>query len=588
MADQYIVFGVILLALVLFASGRLRHDVVAVSCLMVLAVTGVVQGADVYSGFSNPAVVTVAAVLVLGAGLRASGVVDVMGRSLTRFTGSMTSEVFVLSLAVCVLSAFMNNVGALAVLMPVGIQLARARGRSPAYLLMPMSFASLLGGTMTLIGTPPNLLLSSFRGEAKGEPFAMFDFFWVGGPVALVGLIYVAFIGWRLLPERGADTGEDVDFDVHDYIFELDVPSDSSLNGISIGAFQERYPDVQVLQIVRGPHVINAPADARVLRPGDRLAVEGADDDIRRLVEHTAAISVSADDHPEATREAARILVDAEVVVGSRSSLRGRSAADAGLRTRYSINLLAVSRQGRKVIRRPSEMKLRAGDVLMVSLARPQVETLIGELGCYPLRVQEREVKRRRAIPAVGIFAGAIALVVMGTLEVQVAFVAAALLMVLVRVLPLKDVYASIDWPVIFLLGAMLPVGLALESSGGAETIANALGASAGGLPAWAVLALLYLVTATMTDIVNNAAALVLMAPIALGLAAQVGIAPDAMLMTVGIAASCAFLTPIGHQSNTLVMGPGGYAFGDYFRMGIWLQLLVGIVAIPMILIVWA
>jgi di/tricarboxylate transporter len=588
MWDQYIVFGVIVLALVLFATGRFRHDVVAIICLMILGLTGVVGADDLYTGFSNPAVVTVAAVLVLGAGLRSTGVVDVMGRVLSKIGGSVSIEVLVMSLAVCVLSAFMNNIGALAVLMPVGIQMARARGRSPGYLLMPMAFASLLGGTTTLIGTPPNLLLSAFRDDATGEPFALFDFAWVGVPIALAGLLYVAFIGWRLLPERNAEDASDIALDVRDYVAEFAVPERSDLNGMTIGSFQRRHPYVQVLQIVRGPHVIHAPADARVLRQGDRVSVEGTDQDVERLLDATDAVSVSAEDHPEANREAAKLLVNVEVVVGSRSMLRGRSAADVGLRDRYRTNLLAVSRQGRRLVRRPTEMRLLAGDVLLVSMERPRIEPTLATLGCFPLRVRNRELKRRRAIPAIAIFLAAIVVVVGGWLPVQVAFVAAAVLMVLTGVLPLKDVYSSIDWPVIVLLGAMLPVGLALESSGGAETIASLLGASAGHLPTWAMLAVLYVVTATLTDIVNNAAAVVLMAPIALSLADQVAAAPDAVLMTIAIAASCAFLTPIGHQSNTLVMGPGGYVFTDYVRMGFGLQLVVGVVAIPVIMMVWA
>jgi di/tricarboxylate transporter len=583
--EQTIVFATLLLALGLFIWGRIRHDFVAVIALLILVVAGIVDPATAFSGFGHPAVITVAAVLIIGQGLDRSGLVDWLGTLTARVGSNHVVQVLVLSSMVALASAFMNNVGALAIFMPVAIQLARKNGHSPSYLLMPIAFASLLGGMTTLIGTPPNIIIAAFRGQETGVPFGMFDFSPVGAAVTTVGVAFIAFVGWRLLPHRETPKSDSDLFDIDDYITEVEITNESRAAGKTLIEFMALAKvDMQILGMVRDHIRIHAPAPDRHFEVGDIVILEIDADELQTLVRNTGVCLVG---HCRSVEEAegTRDIVVLEAVVMADSPLAGRSVSQVRLRNRHSLNLLAVARKESRIHRRLVDIIFRTGDVLLLQGREDVLREAIPVLGCLPLARRGLTLGQRRRIPlALGIFGAAIGLVVTGLLPVQISFTMAAGAMVLTGVLPIKEMYHSIDWPVIVLLGAMLPVGMSLESSGGAHTVAQVVMTLSDGFPTWLLLSLLMLVTMLLSAVINNAATVLLMAPIAMGVARELGHCVDPYLMTVAIGGSAAFLTPIGHQSNTLVMGPGGYRFADYLHIGVPLTILMLVVGVPVIL----
>lgn len=583
--DQLIVFATLLLALGLFAWGRIRHDFVALIALFVVIVAGIVEPQAAFAGFGHPAVITVAAVLVIGKGLEQSGLIDLLGRWVGGVGNNLVLQILVLSSLVALASAFMNNVGALAIMMPIAIHLARKSGRSPSYLLMPIAFASLLGGMTTLIGTPPNIIIAAFRGDETGEPFGMFDFSPVGAVLTLVGLAFIALVGWRLLPKRSSPRSEDDLFDIDDYLIEIEVTKDSAAVGKTIIDFVGMAAvEMQILGMVRNHRRIHAPVPTTVFEVGDVVIIEADADGLKTLVENTGVCLVGHCRSVEELKGSREIAV-AEAVVMADSPLIGRSVADMQLRSRYRVNLLAVARKESRIHRRLAKIIFRTGDVLLLQGREQALQETIPTLGCLPLARRGLSLGYQRRIPlALGIFGAAIAVVVSGLLPVEVSFTIGAVAMVLTGVLPMKEMYKSIDWPVIVLLGAMIPVGAALETTGGAERIAQLVLLLGQGVPVWLLLAILLAVTMLLSAVINNAATVLLMAPIALSVARGLGYCVDPFLMAVAIGGSAAFLTPIGHQSNTLVMGPGGYRFTDYTRMGLPMTLLMLAAGIPLIL----
>ena len=587
--DQLLIFGILGLTLLLFIWGRWRYDLVAIMALLVATISGVVPWGEAFTGFAHPAVVTVGAILIVSRALLNSGIVDLIQKSITSPKDSTKQQVRSLTGLVAVLSGFMNNVGALAILLPVSLRLSRRTGDPPSLLLMPLAFGSLLGGLLTLIGTPPNIIVSSYRAEVVGEPFRMFDFTPVGAGVLLAGLLFIWFFGWKLTPKRkGGSSKEDL-FKIENYITEIWVSSRSKLVGKKLRVLKEPpVSDMQILGLVRGDIRIPMPTGDEVLEPGDILAVETSAENIKyilkwRGLELLGGMTVGK--KALLSKEVGLI----EAVVANDSPMVGETARSLSLARRYDMNLIAVARRGEVLVERLSEIAFQPGDVLLMQGPSGTIPEVLESLGCLPLAERGMKLGRRQknaALP-LSIFAGAIATTAAGLLPVEIAFASAAVVMVLAGVMTIHEAYESIDWPIIFLLGALIPVGAALESTGGAETISAALLGALSPFPAVVILAALLAWTMILTNIVNNAAAAVIMAPISFNAALVLDLSPDPFLMAVAVGASCAFLTPIGHQSNTLVMGPGGYQFGDYWRLGLPLSVVAALAAVPLILLFW-
>ncbi|MFO7575930.1 MAG: SLC13 family permease [Bacteroidales bacterium] len=583
--DHLIVFATLIIALALFAWGRFRHDFVALISLFILVIAGVIEPHVAFKGFSHPAVITVASVLIVGKALEYSGLIDLLGKWVLKIGTNITIQVMVLSLIVAAASSFMNNVGALAIMMPIAIHIARKSGLTPSYVLMPIAFASLLGGMTTLIGTPPNIIIATFRGDEFGEPFGMFAFAPVGILLTIAGLIFITLLGWRLLPKRAAKKSERDLFDIDDYITEVTVTGTSDAKGKTLEEFISMTNiDMQVLGLVRNNIRIHAPDPHEVLKTKDIIIIETDADELKTLIDDTGVNLLGGKKFRKDAIGSENIAIT-EAVVMADSSLIGKSVSELRLRSRYGINLLAVARREEQIHRRLANIIFRVGDVILVQGRDHLVHDTITSIGCLPLA--RRDIKigfKPKFTVALGLFAVAIILVVTGLLPVELSFSMAAVAMVLLGILPVKEMYKSIDWPVIVLLAAMIPVGISLETSGGAEIIASSVLDLGTRLPAWGMISIILTVTMLLSAVINNAATVLLMAPIAMGVAKGLGYSVDPFLMAVAIGGSAAFLTPIGHQSNTLVMGPGGYKFTDYIRVGLPMSIIIIALAVPLIL----
>lgn len=588
--DQAVVFAILAATLVLFVWGRWRYDLVALAALLLVFIAGLVPAEQVFLGFGHPAVVTVAAVLVLSRGLLNAGVVDSLSRSLARVGSRPMLQVATLTGIVVLCSGFMNNVGALALMMPVAVWMSRQSGRSPSLLLMPLAFGSLIGGLITLIGTPPNIIIAIYRAETGAPAFGMFDFTPVGLGVAAAGLVFIALVGWRLTPRREAQSAPDELFEIEDYISEVVVPEGAKTVGRTIfhlTSAMEKETEATVVGLIRGERHIAAPAWYEVIQAGDILMVEATPDDLKALIDGMGlALAECKGDCKEILgSDEIRLM---EAVITADSPLPGTTAASLHLRRNFGVNLLAIARRGRRLERRLGETQFFIGDILLLQGSEEALQTTLKTFKCLPLAERGLRIGQpRQVFLALGIFGGAMALSALNLLPVQVAFIAAAVIMVVTGLVPLGDIYESIDWPIIVLLGAMFPLGHALESTGGAELIAAQLLVLSGHFPPMAILAVLLVGTMLLSNVVNNAAAAVLMAPIAITLANGMAVSVDPLLMAVAVGSSCAFLTPVGHQSNALVMAPGGYRFGDYWRLGLPLSILITVVAVPLILYFW-
>ncbi|HMP80039.1 MAG TPA: SLC13 family permease, partial [Pirellulaceae bacterium] len=528
---------------------------------------------------------------VISRGLQNAGVVSLLARVLGKVGSNPTLQVTLLTFVVAVCSAFMNNVGALALLMPVAIWMARQSDRSPSHLLMPLSFGSLLGGMTTLIGTPPNLIVSSFRNANGGQlGFGFFDFSYVGLGVMVAGILSIGLFGWRLIPNRsGSNSAEDL-MKIDDYLTEVMVPESSPAVHETLRHLEnELCGDLSfvVVGLVRGQKRKLAPSGHLVIRPGDILLIEADTEDLSELLKKTGfELAESREEELRALSSDEIQLVEA--IVGADSVLKERTVSQIKLRTEYDINVLAVARQGQRLGKQLNQIRLIAGDILLVQGPAKKLMETLANLGCLPLAERALNLGRPQRIPvSLGLFALAITAVTIGWGDAPTAFTIAAVCMVLANILTLRDVYSAIDWPVIVLLGAMIPIGTALETTGGAATIADLIHSVGSNVPPVVILTVFLVGTMCLSDIINNAAAAVLMCPIALNVAASLGCSADPLLIAVALGASCAFLTPIGHQSNTLVMAPGGYRFGDYWRLGLPLQLVILLVAIPLIMWFW-
>ncbi|WP_424978458.1 SLC13 family permease [Leisingera sp. S232] len=586
--DQAVLFALFAAVFALLLWGRFRYDLVAFAALMAGVVLGVVPAGEAFAGFGHPATLVVALVLIVSAGLVRSGAVFLITRTLVDSARGLGGHIALMGGVGAVLSAFMNNVAALALLMPVDIQTARKAGRAPGLSLMPLSFATILGGMATLIGTPPNIIIAAIRGETLGEPFKMFDFAPVGGIAALAGLAFVALAGWRLIPARENAAGAS-EAQLAPYIAELTVGEGSELTGKRLGELDEEAEkaDVAILGLIRDGKRRYGRSAAALLRAGDTLVIEAEPE---ALDEFRSALKLEFADaaRTEKLTAAGEGLELTELVVPETARIRGRSAQSIGLAWRQSAVLLGISRQGTRITRHIRQTEVEAGDILLLLSPRGRSADVADWLGCLPLAERGLSVTANdKTWAAIGLFAAAVLAASLGLIYLPVALGLVAIGYVLLKILPVAEIYDHVEWPVVVLLGSMIPLGAALDSSGGTALIANTLTGLTAGLPAWAVLTVLMVVTMTLSDVLNNTATAIVAAPVGIQMAETLGVSPDPFLMAVAVAASAAFLTPIGHKNNTLVLGPGGYRFGDYWRMGLPLEVLIIAVSIPSILVFW-
>ena len=539
-------------------------------------------------GFAHPAVITVAVILVVSKALQDSGLIEILGQKVIQLGNNLTLQISLLSITVCVASAFMNNVGALAIMMPVAIHIAQKSGHSPSSILMPISFASLLGGMTTLIGTPPNIIIASFRANEVGESFSMFDFAPVGLSLSVLGLLFIIFIGWRILPKRvSSEEGANM-FNIEDYITEIEIDEDSKLVDKPLYELTKIIDgDIQILSVVRNKYLMHAPDIRMKIKTGDIISIESDAEDLKAFLEKSnSKLIAKKEDLPEII--GGEEISNVEAVVMADAPIINQTAVGLNMRNRYGVNLLAISRQNKKIRKRLDHVKFKVGDVLLLQGGALKMGEILQNIGCLPLADRGFELgKPRKLILALSIFLMSIGIIILDWLPVQIAFTLAALALVVTKTINIKDLYNSIDWPVIVLLGAMLPVGTALEKSGGAELIASYILNLGNSYPAAAILSVIFVITMLLSNVINNAATVVLMAPIGLGIAHGLGTSSDPFLMAIAVASSAAFLTPIGHQSNTLVMGPGGYMFKDYFKFGLPVSILVTVIGIPLIIYFW-
>ena len=585
--DQIILFTLFVTVFGLLVWGRFRYDVVAFTALMVGVVLGVVPKEDAFSGFGHPATLVVALVLVVSAGLVRSGAVLLITRTLVDSTRSLGAHITLMGAVGGVLSAFMNNVAALALLMPVDIQTARKAGRAPGLSLMPLSFATILGGMVTLIGTPPNIIIASIRQESLGTSFSMFDFAPVGGVAAIAGLTFVALIGWRLIPRRDDNTLSSED--ISQYVAELLIPENSKHIGKRLDELSDTadQTDVALLGLMRDGKRRYGLARNVVLQAGDTLVLEATPDalDEFRSALDLAVADSKREEQLNAGGEGVEII---EVVVPAESRLAGRTAQAVGLAWRQRTILLGISRRGRQITSQLRKTELQPGDILLLLVPRDTGAEVAEWLGVHPLADRGLIVTDNSKVwLAIGLFGGAVIAASFGLLYLPVALGLVVIAYVLSKIVPLSDLYTHIEWPVIVLLGSMIPLGAALETSGGTELIAGALIGLTDGMAPWIVLTVLMVVTMTLSDVLNNTATTIVAAPVGIQMAQTLDVSPDPFLMAVAVAASSAFLTPIGHKNNTLILGPGGYSFGDYWRMGLPLEIIVIAVSIPAILFFW-
>jgi di/tricarboxylate transporter len=583
--DQIMLFGILVVLFGMLVWGRVRYDLVAFVALLVTVLVGLIAPEEAFHGFGHPAVVIIALVLIVSRGLMNSGAVEFIARFVTSPDRALPVHIGIMAVVGAILSAIINNVAALALLMTLDMDAARKAKRAVSLTLMPLSFGTILGGMITLIGTPPNIVIAQYRQDVLGEPFSMFDFAPVGLAVAFAGIAYVAFIGWRLIPAR-ADAMS-LEGDAGLYIAEARVKEDSKSIGQSVG---ELYPvaeenDVTILGLARQGKRLPGLSQSREIREGDFLVLEGDPKQIEAFMGAAELEAVGTEEHKGLMGKSLSLV---EAIVPEEANVVGRTMLGMRLIQRHGVTLLGISRQGRRFRERVSSLPIKAGDLLLLIGPDKNIAAASQWLGVLPLENRRLEVlQRTKALLAIGIFAAAIALSVMGITSLAIALGLCVVAYLLLGIISGRDFYALIQWKVIVLLACLIPVAAALEDTGGSQLIANLIVTQTANLPAWGVLAVLMIITMTLSDFLNNVATALIAAPIGVSVANSIGANPDPFLMGVAVAASCAFLTPIGHKNNTIIMGPGNYKFGDYWRMGLMLEVIVIVVGVPMIAWVW-
>ncbi|HHT21052.1 MAG TPA: SLC13 family permease [Tissierellia bacterium] len=583
--DQGLIFALLAVMLFFFAQNKIRFEIVALSTLMIAVFLGLVPRDQAFTGFGHNAVVTVAAVLVMSQALIDSGFVEIIAHYVSRFGKTQHAQLGILMLGVALFSSIMNNIGALALFMPVGIQMARQNNYSPSYILMPLAFASLFGGMITLIGSPPNIIISEFRREITGEAFAMFQFAPIGLSITIGGILMILAFGWRLIPVRKGQISRDDLFSIKEYTTVVRVNPESVMANKTIREVDpEILRRINIISHVR-PGLSNSALNPyRIISPGDKLILACSAEALAEFLKKSKTeLSGSKQISTEDMRGDGMTIT--EIAIPPSSGFINHTAKTLDLRSRFHINLLAIARQGERLGASPNRIRIRAGDVLLIQGTMASIQELINDLDALPLAERKIDLKQnQRTILAFGIFALALLVVALEIMPADVTFVIAAILMVLTRVTSIQSAMHAIDLPIIFLLGALIPVSQALETTGAANLLAELLMGVTGSLPTWGILALLLSLTLILTNIINNAAAALLLAPVAVGLANIMGHSIDPYLLSVFVGATSAYLTPIGHASCTVVMGPGGYRFSDYWKLGLPLSILTVLIAIPVIL----
>ncbi|MFM1813588.1 MAG: hypothetical protein RLZ98_283 [Pseudomonadota bacterium] len=620
--DQALLFGLFGAVLALLLWGRVRHDLVAASGLFCGVLLGVVPQETAFSGFSNPAVVIVALVLIASRAFENSGLLGLISQFVASDKRSASAHISVIAGLGAAMSAVINNVAALAMLMPVDVQAARKAARPPGLTLMPLAFATILGGMVTLIGTPPNIIASSIRQQQLGEPYGMFDFTPVGGVVAIVGVIFIALVGWRLVPHREDKTAG---IDPASFEAELIVPEGAKIVGHFGAELDEDAvrADVILTGVVRGDERQRRPVRYTIIEVGDLLVVEGStqaiaafisaaglraskesDEKAAKRASNNKGLSPKADAGPVIEAKAARDNKSGdkprkkdedkasrgpqiiEAVVRYESPLIGRSAASANLRSRFDLTLLGVARSGRLSL--VGNHVIRPGDELLLAGRNATSDTMLRRLGLLAVnRVHISTYDQRTIFITLALFAAAIAAATVGLLSFTVAIAIAVTLYAALGIVPAREFYTQIEWPIVVMLACLLPLGAAFENVGGTALMASWITVATEGQSPIVALVLIMVITMALSDVLNNVATIVIAGPVAIGIAQQLNVNPDTFLMGVAIAASCAFLTPIGHKNNTLIMGPGGFRFSDYWQMGLPLELVVLVVSVPMLLFIW-
>jgi len=585
--NQIEAFAIVGAMLALFVWDRVRYDLVAALALLAAMLTGIVPAAKAFEGFANQVIIIIASVLVVSRAIARSGIIDTALRRWMHRITSPSAQVGILAACTTFLSAFMKNVGTLGIFIPIAIQTAGRSKRSASIYLMPLAFGSLIGGTITLIGTSPNLLISTVRQEIEGKPFQLFDFVPVGLPLSILALGFLA-VGWRLIPQRTGQRPAEDAFDIDRYTSELLVAEGSPLVGQTVSALEAMAGgDLTVAAVIRGGRQRAMPSAHWEFVAGDLVAVQ-ADPALLKKLADEAKLEVAGAERLEPTERQKDDVIVVEAVVTDGSLLIDRTATGLHLRQRFDVNLLAVSRAGERLGARLHRLRFKAGDVVALQGWEQDLPTTLAELGCLPLADRRLTLgQKRTGIWSLVILVVAMSLVAVNIIPVVTAFFGSAVLVVLFRQITLKDAYDAIEWPVIIMLGCLIPVGEALKETGGTEHLSHALSAAAEYIPAWATLGLVLATAMLVTPLLHHAAAVLVLGPVAASVAHNLGYQPDAFLMAVALGCSCDFLTPIGHQNNTLVMGPGGYRFSDYWHLGLPLSVLVLLVGTPLILMVW-
>jgi di/tricarboxylate transporter len=584
--NQALAFAIIAGMMVMFVWGRIRYDLVAGLALLVALVAGVVPYDQAFSGFSNDILVIVGAALVVSAAVTRSRIMEGLLQKLAPGLTSVRAQVVVLVAVVTVLSAFVKNIGALAMMLPVAFQMAKRSKVSPSVYLMPMAFGSLLGGLITLIGTSPNIIVSELRHKLAGEAFSMFDFTPVGLGLSVVGVAFLA-LGYKLLPQdRKGEGGIAEGIDIQDYVTEGRIGPKSSFAGETLRALRKKLRNVATVNAVVREDGKKASQDT-VLREDDRVILEGEPAALDEAVK-TAGLELEGEDRETKADKPDEEIGTLEAVIGPDSLLAGNTAGRLALHERFNVNMIALSRSGERLTERLRDIRMYAGDVIVLQGPLSSMSEVLRDLGCLPLAPREIHLgNMRRGLVPIAVLGIAMALAATGKLPVGIAFFGAALAIILLGSLTVREAYTSVEWPLLVMIGALIPVSEAIRTTGGADLIAGGLANLAHSLPPWGTVALIMCAAMLLTPFLNNAATVLVMAPIAVSFAQRLDFAPDALLMAVAVGAGCDFLTPIGHQCNMLVYGPGGYKFGDYARLGAPLSVLVLLVGTPLILWVW-
>ena len=627
--DQIAIFMIVGITFCLFVWGKLRYDIVAIISLFILFVADAALGGEksslilnpsnLFNGFGHPAVVTVAAVLIISKSLQNSGVVDFIARKIEPFSKNQTAHISSLSGVAAICSGIMNNVGALALMMPVALKTSARQKRSPSIILMPLAFASILGGMITMIGTPPNIIIATFRGEYQQkikqeaiadvnsssaiyfdsinvnplnfEPaaFGMLDFTPVGLSIALFGVLFTAFIGWRFIPKSSHKSNENESlFSIDDYITEIRIPEDSPLIDKKIGQI-EKFTDgkVSILGRIDDKGKLIVHDRNSIICQNDRYLIKSDPIDLKQVMDQYK-IRFTKQMRKRIDRLKDGNTAFKEVLITPDSPLVGRNRTYLRRRSSNSLILMAVARKGQPILKRLENIKFQIGDVLLLQGNDEGLKYSIGLLGLIPLAYREIQVGIFSKVGlSLLIFGVSIALSILGILPITVSFILAILAYIFTGILPIRDIYKNIDWPIIVLLGAMIPISEALQSTGSSQLLADFMVNSTVGYPPWFILSIIMIITMCLSDIINNAATALIMAPISAGIAISLGVSTDPFLMSVAVGASCAFLTPIGHQCNALILGPGGYRFSDYWKMGLPLEIIIILLGTPIILYFW-